>query len=55
MSRLVLLLLSFLAIPVSAQEPYPSKPVTMVVPEPDPEQQAAEVARPVPGRPRFTG
>jgi tripartite-type tricarboxylate transporter receptor subunit TctC len=34
MSRLVLLLLSFLAIPVSAQEPYPSKPVTMVVPFP---------------------
>jgi tripartite-type tricarboxylate transporter receptor subunit TctC len=34
MSRLVLLLLSFLAIPVFAQEPYPSKPVTMIVPFP---------------------
>jgi tripartite-type tricarboxylate transporter receptor subunit TctC len=34
MSRLVLLLLSFLAIPVAAQEAYPSKPVTMVVPFP---------------------
>jgi tripartite-type tricarboxylate transporter receptor subunit TctC len=34
MSRLVLLLLSFLAIPVSAQDAYPSKPVTMIVPFP---------------------
>src|SRR5687768_7790627 len=34
MSRLVLLLLSFLAIPVAAQEAYPSKPVTMIVPFP---------------------
>jgi tripartite-type tricarboxylate transporter receptor subunit TctC len=34
MSRLVLLLLSFLSIPVSAQDAYPSKPVTMIVPFP---------------------
>ena len=41
--------------PASTATTSPVSSAPPVAPDPDPEPQAAEVARPVPGRPRFTG